>query len=554
MGLVSSSTEIAAATPRAARRPVPARLVPLVFCLAFFLQGLIFVPYIGLQADEMLFGNAIYPPLGAQHSVRILNYSVPTMLMSYVGALKAWIYFAIFRFWPPSPWSVRVPVLVAGAATVWLFFVLIRSAVGPRTAVFASALLVTDASFILTDCLDWGPIALQHLLLASGLLLLLRFHRTSAPLYLGAGFFVFGLALWDKAVFSWLLAGLLVAAAAVFPRELFAKLTLRSITVAAAAFLIGAAPVVEYNVSRPLNTFRSNAKFSNSGLPHKAAMLHNALAGSSLLGYVVQTEPAPQPGAGRNLFERASLRLSRVVGLRLGLMPVASLLAFLLLPWVWRTPARKPMLFSLIFVAVAWLPMAFLENAGASQHAVLLWPFPHLFVAAALAHLAPERRAVRLLAVCAVAAVCLWNEFVLNQHLAWLIDRGTTTVWTDAIEPLSRYLGATPAAHMYILDWGIREPLRALNQGQLALEFRRDLLTDFRPQAASQVLAARDAIFVDHAAGKTIVAGARDRLDALAVSEGYRKQTLKIVADRHGRPVFEVFRFAGNAGFKPRAG
>ena len=195
------------------------------------------------------------------------------MLMSYLGTLKAWIYHPIFHFWPPSSWSVRIPVLLIGTLSVWIFFRLVRNTIGVRAALVATALLATDVSYILTTCLDWGPVALQHLLLLSGLYLFWRFHHSDNPLQLGAGFFIFGLALWDKALFSWCLIGLAVATMVVFPRALASKITLRNLGIAVAAFLVGAAPLVIYNWQTQFETFRGNTRFSTADFTHKALIL-----------------------------------------------------------------------------------------------------------------------------------------------------------------------------------------------------------------------------------------------------------------------------------------
>jgi 4-amino-4-deoxy-L-arabinose transferase-like glycosyltransferase len=529
----------------------------LLLCLLFFLGGLVFVPYVGLQADELLFAGAIYPPPGSQYAVSVRGHQIQTMLMSYLGTLKAWIYGLIFHFWSPSLWSVRVPVLLIGVLSVWIFFRLVRNAVGARAALAATALLATDASYILTTCLDWGPVALQHLLLLSGLFLLWRFHNSDNPLHLGAGFFIFGLALWDKALFSWCLIGLAVATLVVFPRALVSKITLRNLGVAVAAFLIGAAPLVNYNLNKQFETFRGNTHFSTAGFTQKALILRNGLDGSSLFGYIVRDDLAVPAVEPKNALERASVGLSRLAGGRgAGILPLACFLGLALLPWLWRTPARKPMLFALVFSAVAWLQMAFTKDAGAStHHTVLLWPFPQLFVGAALAQASLHlRRAGLVSLIVIVAIVCGFNLVVLNQHLAQSVQCGNTVIWTDASKPLSVYLAGVRAGHMYVLDWGILEVLRPLNRGRLPLEFVRDPLEGEPNQSNREVVArmieGQDSVFIDHAGGSEIMPSIRGRLDAVAATAGYRRQVLRTVSDRMGRPVFDVFCFIPTQGMK----
>src|SRR5258707_13199324 len=151
------------------------------------------------------------------------------MLMSYLGALKSWVYAPIFRFWRPSIASVRVPVILAGAATIWLFWSLLRRIAGYRAAAVGSVLLATDTLFLLTTCFDWGPVVLQHLLLVSGVLCLVRFYQESRRRFLAVGFFLFGLALWDKALFAWILSGMAISVLFIFPNELRKLLSVRNV-------------------------------------------------------------------------------------------------------------------------------------------------------------------------------------------------------------------------------------------------------------------------------------------------------------------------------------
>jgi hypothetical protein len=75
--------------------------------------------------------------------------------------------------------------------------------------------------YLLTVCFDWGPVALQHLLLVGGLFLLLRFYQTGSQLSLALGFLLWGLAMWDKALAIWMLGAFGVAGLCVFPRQIF---------------------------------------------------------------------------------------------------------------------------------------------------------------------------------------------------------------------------------------------------------------------------------------------------------------------------------------------
>jgi 4-amino-4-deoxy-L-arabinose transferase-like glycosyltransferase len=470
------------------------------------------------------------------------------MMGSYLGTLKACIYKVVFLLFGPSIWSMRIPVLLAGAATVWLLFVLVRQIAGARAALAATALLATDAMFVMTTCMDWGPVAIQHLFLVSGLLLLWRFHQSGREMFLAAGFFVFGLALWDKALFSWALAGLAAGAVVAFPRALRLHCTRRNLAIAVVSLLIGATPLVSYNIKQRLETLRGNAEFSSQGFSQKASELWGTLEGVSLFGYMVRNEPPPEPAPPSNRMEGLSVRLSGAFGQRhTGFLPYACILALAFLPWLWHTPARKVMVFSLIFMVVVWLQMAFTKGAGGgAHHVVLLWPFPHLLAAVGLAEGSRTLGRAGLPALVAVLiAVCGSGLVVLNQYLAQAAVNGTTTIWTDAIDPLSIYLRSSPARHMYVADWGIINSLRILNGGELPLDLApAELAPDPNSRASAvKALVAEDAVFIAHTSGNEIFPGVNARTDALVQPAGYHPEVVKLIADRNHRPVFQVYRY-----------
>ena len=532
-----------------------ATLFAVALCLAFFVQGLIFIPYAGIQTDEALFGMGIYKPIFAEHMARFLGYDIPTMMMSYIGALKTWVYAVIFFVWPPSPYSVRIPVLLAGALTVWLFFVLLRDTAGIRAALAGCALLAFDTVFLLTTTFDWGPVAFQHLLLVSGILLVARFYRWGGPINLCGGFFLLGLGLWDKALFVWMLGGLGVATLVVFPRELSSRFSWRNAGAAAICFLVGAWPLVAYNSISGLKTFGANARYSSVGLHSKVDQVRLCLEGGVLLGYLVHDDPAPRPGRPASAIEQASVALSNWSDdPRVGLLGIAFVLSLALLPWLWNSPARKPILFALVFLVVTWLQMAFTQDVGGSaHHVVLLWPFPQLIVAIAFtrATRALGRAAIPVLAVL-IAVVCGSSFLVTNQHLAQLVVRGPTTVWTDAVYPLAEYLTQLPAERIYVMDWGVYDSLRLLGRGQLPLRVGSDQAAkpkmDENDLRIVREMLSEEAVFLGHTEGNEVFGGVSARFAAAAESAGYHKQVLRVIDDARGRPIFEVYKWvAGGA-------
>jgi len=526
----------------------PERIFAFAACLFYTAASALFIPLLGIQNDEALFGNGVYDPTGAVYEMAFRNRRISLMIMSYVGALKAWIYVLIFRVWRPSAASIRMPMVLAGAATLYLFFAILRRVAGLRAAVLGCALLATDVTYLLTNCLDWGPVALQHLCLLGSLAFLLRHHEIGGLGSLAGGFVLWGLGLWDKAIFIWSLGGLGISALLVFPRELFRLVTWRRIAVAVPAFCLGALPLIVYNVDQPLATFRSNTAYDASDLKGKATLLHSTLDGSALFGWL-SPGVGPNPNPPGNLLQEMSLRISEAAGRQQEtLMPAAAWLALGLFPvvvWRERGKARSPvrvLAFALIFLAVVWLQMALTKGAGGGvHHAILLWPFPICFIAIVFSAASRWLRSGKALLAGLLAILTSANILTLNQYYVDAFRYGGALNWTDAIYPLSDYLKKhPPAREVYSVDWGILDDLRLLSRGRLALRVGNDF--DNAAEVRRRV-SDPESIFVGHTEGMEFFTGSRAKLRSMAAGFGFRPEVLAVISDRNGRPTFEVYRF-----------
>src|SRR5271167_3460779 len=110
-----------------------ARAALTAILLLFIATAMLFVSRPGIEADEALVVN---PGIYYWHHV-------PLMLMSYMGALKAWFYIALFSVAKPAAVSLRLPTILLGAAAIWLFFLLLDRTAGRRAAWIGALLLAT---------------------------------------------------------------------------------------------------------------------------------------------------------------------------------------------------------------------------------------------------------------------------------------------------------------------------------------------------------------------------------------------------------------------------
>ena len=522
--------------------------------LIFLLCGLAMIPYPGLHNDEVFFSGPLYEPAVAWFSADIGSTHVPLMVMSYTGALKTWIYAGIFHFFLPNKWTVRVPVLLMGMATLWLTWMFTRRVAGNAAALVTLGLLATDTTFLMTNIFDWGPVALQHLLLLAGLVLVRAWLGTGATKWLALGFFFWGVGMWDKALLAWPLSGLLVGALVAWPRQFLRHCRPRALAAAAISFCLGAAPLIWYNVARPGETARQNARFSAPELlPQKLIALRQGIEGYSLWGYIANQRTAPaRREPGTNL-ERGYAAIARAFGTHYSnWMLTAWLLGLGCFGLLFTTPSFRLLLFLLLTTLVAWLQMFLNKDTGAStHHVVLLWPFPAIFLGIAFSAVARRagRNGFRAL-VLVTGLFCAGNLLNANEYLYNFSTSGASGVWTDAIDRLSADLATdlkkdknTPIG---AVDWGFLNGVRLLHDGEIQISVASDQLA--RPmdsEAQKEFLAMIGdprRLLVRHTDEYQVFPGINQRFRSAVTAAGFTEHIERIVTDSNQRPVFVVFR------------
>ena len=529
-------------------------------CGAFVVAGLLFIPFAGIQDDEALFSVPIYQDY-FEFRIRAFHHPIPLMLMTYLGTLKTAIYWPILKIFHGGAYSVRLPMLLLGAVTVFFFFRLADTIQERRVAWIAAVLLASDPLFLLLDTFDWGPVAIEHFLLVTGIFALLRYYRRctnssdqasdqsskTKHWLLAAGFFCLGLALWNKAIFIWPLAGLTVAAGVVCHKEILSLFQWRRVGIATAAFIVGASPFILYNIRTHGATFRASGHIDNPDWNAKLVQVKIALNGSALFGYLVSngTRPGAQPPQAAS--GRVASAVHDVLGDHTASAGESAVWICILLgaPLWWRS---RTAWFCLIFCGVTWIIMVLTKGAGGSaHHVILMWPFPQLFAATVISTL-PSRKAVRGL----VAFLVLMNLLVINQYLFQIQRDGPGDVFTDAVFGLADALGSYGSATIYPTDWGMQNPIALLSSKPLKLDnaegdFNHDDIDQPQRDHIAQMAANPDAIFIGHAPGFEVYPGSRERVTRAAENAGRRVQVIQTISDAHGRPVFEISRWAPNS-------
>jgi len=197
----------------------------------------------------------------------------------------------------------------------------------------------------------------------------------------------------------------------------------------------------------------------DAGFKIKAAV--RTLDGSIFNGYLFAESP-PEASAAPG-----------VAGLlpRRGLLAAALLLSALLLPWAAADKGGRRLLhFAWMAILFTFLSMLPFRNAGAGpQHIVLLYPLPHLIVAATFVSPAAVAGWLRKAGLFVLAAMFCAGLLLTVAYRLQMSANGLTVYWTDAIYGLDRELREQQVTDVVAADWGIEEPLRALSEGRILI-------------------------------------------------------------------------------------
>lgn len=384
-----------------------------------------------------------------------------------MGALKSQLLIPVFAAFGASAVTLRAATFACGLLGLALAMVFARRLLGTPAALVAGALLAVDPAFLFVSRHDWGSFALGLVCRSAGLALALAGLERRSPTQLAAAGLALGLGIYNKldagaVIVAAALAGALAAPRAA--RELLRQRP-REVAAFAAGLALGAAPLALGGLRTAKGVARSLADPQGLAhdLPEKLAMWSALLDGSYFQRLML--------AGGR--FED----LSTVSGAVAGCFAPALFASMLFLcarlarARAWQRPERAR-LFALAALALGSAALLATPRAARVHHALNVYPFPHLVVAAAALDLWRTAAAGRIAAAVARATAALGLAAVLASGVrvdlatrAEIRDHGGRGRWSDALGGFAHELAAEPGVRVVSLDWGFHAPLGLLAPG-----------------------------------------------------------------------------------------
>jgi hypothetical protein len=420
--------------------------------------------YAGLTRD-FLAGNAPGHHMPGVATTPLLGGPLPVFVQSYLGALKCWLLIPAFKIFGPTLAVLRASNLFFCAAALFIFMLWTWRLLGLAAALLAGLLLAADPAFFFPGVLDWGSLLPSLLCRFTGFFLVLLAWRRQpvcwavfAGLALGLGFF-------NKIDFAVLLAGTAAAALCAYGRWLKPLAGERRILMflAALGFTLGGGLMF---LRLPL-IVSSTLAGGNSAQPGELAeKLHAQLAmydGSYFYrlmdvgGRFDKMYQSPSP-----------------VWTPFGILVLVA--AVILLAAVFfsakENPGRRTKVFLLLSAVFVTLGVLILPGAVRIHHSTLVYPFPHLIIAAAVVVLwnhpwknFPLQRVMRGLLAAGLLFLVVVEFHAILRTQQIIRETGGRGWWSNALVKFSDEIKSRSDLVVCSMDWGFNEQLEFLTDG-----------------------------------------------------------------------------------------
>jgi len=477
------------------------------------------------------------------------------MVTDYIGALNIYLLLPFFALLGSNVFALRLMPIVFAVLTLLLTYLLAQQLFNRRVAVTTCLLLAVNPSFIFWSRQGVFVTSITATIAMASLLCWLCWYRRGQAHYLYWGAYLFGLGLYAKLLFLWVIVAL---GATFFVLEVSSlrkgfhlwpisgRLTYRQLVIVLLCFLLGIFPLIIYNVQTK-GTFltltgnltstyygASNLAFAQN-LATRLEQFKVVLNGGHLwyLGGVFTNDLYP-------FF---------FVGAGLACIPVVL--------WKARREWRR-VAFPFLMMAFLVLVSCFTVSALWLTHYAILVPFLPMAIAVALDLLV--RHAIPLgarqkgnpihwlipdLVVFLVVTVLAVSDLQvdLSYHQA-LTRSGGYAAHSDASYELSGYLQGQGIGSPLAMDWGIDAPVQFLTLGAVnpieifGYEWEADEAFEDR---LMNLMPSPDNIYIFHSPGETVF-HRRQAFDKLVVEMSKVSQVEEVILDRSGKSIFVLVR------------
>jgi hypothetical protein len=530
-----------------------ANLIVLLAIIIFILLAGHHIHMPGIYYDEITFVNAALGGVD-EHSFSYRTlFGVPIMMMPYIGVLKSFLYYPIFKLFGISVVTIRLPVIFISAASLWLWYKIGRELLPNRLyPILLVIILAADPAFIFQSKFDWGPIVIQIFLMTLVIYLFIKIIKTNKVKLLWPLFGCLLLGIYNKLNFVWFV---LAFGSAVFifyakniaqlylaDRNTFIKASLMFVLLFLVAFLFLIIPSLSIKIGS--SDMHFVAKAGQILSLYKATM-----NGSAVYGYVI----------GRELNFISWINYCSFIVFLVWLFVVIILnnkkYSFL------KVTDKHTLFFLTIFVLV-FMQIIFTKQAGGPHHIMMLWPLPSLLIFLMLYRVVLAIQCpgwFRNLLFVSPLCVLFFSQVlaVVDYEKAFNANSSVAYQWSPKIYQLANYINAHNAEVDYVIsvNWGTGTQLFAFAQNNIMRKKYMDIwskFTEFNTFTDKQKIDFYREYFHDkknlvalYAKQSPLTSQARDNFFVFAKRYLHSYKLINVINDERGKPLFDVYLVTG---------
>lgn len=519
----------------------------------YLMLALIKIRYPGVFYDEILFGNAALGTITEAGSGLVDNIFIyyrvgnfPVFLMSYMGALKAYLYYPIFKTFGVSVYSIRMPPIILSAVALFLLFLTTRDLFNNKMALITLFLLVTDASFINQTRYDNGPTVIEFFCKVLILYFFTKIIRDIKINYIIILVIISLIALFNKLSFIWFVNSFFIASIFYYWSNLKDIFTFKKvganiiyIIFPLCAYLINLCFFIFiYKLLKPISSYSAH----NNIFYHIISVLNNLkilVTGESFNNYVI----------GNNQI--------KVSGLYIYIFILLFFIGFILniISKQLNADYKKKYIFILIIFFATLFQIFITKEAGANWHLFALMPSLNILIAYSLftltegfsLHFRRKLYYVQLI----MLIIIISSQCTMNYKYIQAYDKSVNNIaWSKSIYDLIDLTKNSTRKYVSI-DWGIHTQLTSfdhVNDKYLELSYKLNYekITSIEEKQLLNLLeylckTNANVVFIAHPENEMCFKNVRKNLKSLLEKLNCKINLIKTIKDDNGRTIFELY-------------
>lgn len=459
---------------------------------------------------------------------------IPVMLMPYIGALKAWLYYPIFKIFEINYFSIRLPALLLGALAIGLTWKYVQNQFGPMAASIFLITAVVEPSTIFHSRLDWGPTALMMVFRGGLLLSLAYWFYSGKSKYLLLALACAGLGIFDKLNLIWIATAAFVAGMLVYPERFWKFLLLKNKNIIA-AIIIGSAI-----------TFVIFVKMLDISIPEEIGIADIGKRIGAFVHLLVLTM------RGEGVYQFVIQGGNQVFDLHSYVLIVTSLFA------LWGTYrgiragslVARPLVYLTLMTSFLAIQIILTKKATGPHHFATFAPLWLIFMAVGMGSAMEgiQKRSVvtarAIIGLFIILIVSTSMKVNLLYHEGFKTSIGNSHWDPAASTELSAILMAHDVKSIVAVDWGLATNVQALSNNQVKVFDLWPMFNDGLSQAQAAWIDSefinKGSLFVLHAEGKETFPSARRNFIETARNSGWIIQRSLIINQKSGSPYIEI--------------